>query len=427
MKCGMLWKSLRSRIYTVVVAFLAMVLTLCLAGETFTIYWDQEMGLKRNRDAFLGDAETIYVMNLALGENTADVGEAIAGAYREIRQEAGLKRFGAYKMNACIFDELQDTDTEFYQKNNDIWSAWGLHGERGNLIWCLEIYGNIDDLFRLDTAEGEFDTVEENDGVFPILVSDGYRDEFSVGERLHTFGREYQVTGYLEPDGYFPYNNAFSAGNQGGQDMEYLFVIRYDFTDPVRSDGSILNFYENTYLEFADGRKEEQMAAIDKIMEKWGLLYKLQSVEESYQDAIQKTMETNGIRLKYGSIFLFVNLFVGISISVVQSLRRRREFGICQACGWTQKELNRLLLVESVIEKILALIIAGGWLIQKTAEWKSGSVMGRILDSYETVFWQRTIPFLILYLAGMTLLSYLVSVHLLKQKDCVELINQKRA
>lgn len=425
MRYGMLWKSLRGRIYTAAVAFFAMVLTLYLAGETFTIYWEGEMVLKRNWSVFQGDPKHTYVMTLALDTGAMDIGTTIAGAYEEIEREVGLKRFGAYKLTGHFFDELKDTSTAFYEKNSAIWKDWNIRGDRGDLICCLDMYGNIDELFRFDLAEGNFPSLEESEGGIPILVSDGYRDAFAVGEKLHAQGREYRVSGYLEPDGYFPQDNAYGSSNQGGQEMEYLFVVRYEFPDPVSEDSTITNFYENTYLEFSDGKQQEQIGKIDDIMEKWGILYRLQSVEDSYGDALKKTTELYGTRLKYGGIFLVVNLFVGISISVVQSLRRRKEFGICQACGWTQREWNRLMLLELCVEKIFGLVLAGGWLLHKIAEWRTEHSMGKITEIYDMAFWQRTVPFLIAYLVIMSVVSYFVSISILKQKNCAELIRGK--
>ncbi len=422
MKYGMIWKSLRGRIYTAVISFAVTVITIYLAGETFTIYWEGEKILQKNWETFCGDPETVYVMNLVLNEGEMDMGEEIAGAYKEISDTVGLKSFGAYKLNSYLFEELQDSDTEFFEFNGSVWENWGLEKRFGNLIWCLEIYGNIDDLFQIDISEGELKPISEDGKRFPILVSNGYRNFFEIGDSLQAFGRTYQVTGYLEPGGYFPYSNAFGAGNQGGQEMEYLFVTRYEFPEPVSEDYSILNFYENTYLEFEKGKQQEQLNQIDSIMEKWGILYKIQTVEESYQDALEKSAQSKETRLKYGGIFLLVNFFVCISISVVQSLRRRKEFGICQASGWTQKELDHMILIELVVEKMVGLLVSGSWLLQKISKWKISHSMGRIMETFDITFWQKTMPLLAVYLLCMVAVSYLVSVNILNQKNCIEMM-----
>lgn len=426
MKCGIIIKSLLGRIYTVVMGMLVTIITFYLAGETFTIFWEGELVLQKNWNTFCGDPENVYVMNLVLNDGEMDMGEEIAGAYEEIRKTVGLKQFGAYKFNSCSFEEIQENNTDFFSFNGSIWESWGLEKRYGTLVRCLEIYGTVDELFSFDLSQGKFEAISEEENMFPLLVSDGYREFFQIGDVLHGMGHTYQVTGYLEPDGYFPYSNAFGAGNQGGQEMEYLFVTRYEFPNPVSDDYGITNFYENTYLQFEDGKKQEQIKQMDAIMEKWGLLYKMQTVEESFQDAKEKMAQSKAGRLKYGSIMLVVNLFVCISISVVQSLRRRREFGIYQACGWTQKELNRMLLVELFMEKGIALGVAGCWLIQKVGGWQSDHVMGRIMETFSTTFCYKTIPLLFIYFLCMVGVSYFVSTVILSQTTCVAMIERER-
>lgn len=423
MKYGMMQKSLRGRLYTAIMTIVITIVTVYVAGETFTIYWEGDKILQKNRETFCADPESVYVLNLVLGDDYMDAGTEIAAAYQEIRT-LGLKSFGAYKLNSYWFDELQSEDTAFFDYNASVWEGWGLNRRYGNLIWCLELYGDIDSMFHIPAADGSSFPASKEGEPLSVLVSDGYRDYFKEGEILHSFNREYQVTGYLEPGGYFPYSNAFGAGNQGGQEMEYLFAVRYEFPDPVDLDSSISNFYENTYLEFDPEKQEDQMQKLDNILQKWGILYQLQTVEDSYQDALRSAAESKEMRVKYGTIFLTVNFFVCISIAVVESLRRKKEFGIYQACGWTQRELNGMLAGEQILEKAVSLLIAGGFLIQKVDGWRMDHSMGRIMETFSLTFWQRTVPLLVIYLLGMIVFSCLVSAVILSQKNCLEMMER---
>ena len=106
MKYGMMQKSLRGRLYTAIMTIVITIVTVYVAGETFTIYWEGDKILQKNRETFCADPESVYVLNLVLGDDYMDAGTEIAAAYQEIRT-LGLKSFGAYKLNSYWFDELQ--------------------------------------------------------------------------------------------------------------------------------------------------------------------------------------------------------------------------------------------------------------------------------------------------------------------------------
>ena len=120
MKYGMMQKSLRGRLYTAIMTIVITIVTVYVAGETFTIYWEGDKILQKNRETFCADPESVYVLNLVLGDDYMDAGTEIAAAYQELRDTLGLKRFGAYKLNSYWFDELQSEDTAFFFYNASV-------------------------------------------------------------------------------------------------------------------------------------------------------------------------------------------------------------------------------------------------------------------------------------------------------------------
>ena len=59
MKYGMMQRSLRGRLYTAIMTIVITIVTVYVAGETFTIYWEGDKILQKNRETFCADPESV--------------------------------------------------------------------------------------------------------------------------------------------------------------------------------------------------------------------------------------------------------------------------------------------------------------------------------------------------------------------------------
>lgn len=269
------------------------------------------------------------------------------------------------------------------------------------------------DLCKLSLQEGDFELDLRAENTEYLYLGNGFRD-ISVGTVYKTEYTDYIVAGILQKGQRFIDSDLSHGFDQNRSD--YTFNCDYSVLSVVSAP-----FTNGFWLSASDDYTLEQ--TLDKafeIAEKHNVEIEYRTLRKSYEDAVSKVLAVKNIFSKLMPIVCISCVIMILCMQLSDIFSGLRGFGIMYSQGFSQADIETILILKNIITFVISLIISVPpvyWLVNF---WYNNSndgagVILRILLKYAA-------PAAIIATIGMAVVSILLSLAVLRKYSPVEMI-----
>ncbi len=305
---------------------------------------------------------------------------------QEIQSMKEIESFGSFTYTTMESKKLWENETirQWYANAYGEVPDWESVG-----IPILQLNGEGKDLGTIELQEGNLEQFFlSQEGISPVLVGADFLGIVQVGDILSlkkyqdTSETEFQVIGILKEDSHWYGENAFYL--RGLQTLDRSMVILNDEAIPMPSDYLLKPQAEFYFLVKEGYHCEKVIENIQNLFREKGVVGRAGMVTELLDDMMDTMNESLEKQMQFCVIVIMVAfLFVAVHL-VIQIWERKKEFGICCACGMNKKDLAVSLCLEELIIAFLSWgLVYGlrGWELYKNAN--GPYIMGDPQESFD--------------------------------------------
>lgn len=325
-----------------------------------------------------------------MGESTV---EGTALFLENLRRLDSVEISGKFYDCNEIFVELQD-DEAFLEYNQEI-----IKGTE------QEIYPTFLDMYYVDRdltsflGVGELSKAKHGD-IIPVLVGYDYKDYLKEGEIYTNMdGIRYEICGVL-PEGFcFPPTSLFFSDFPCELMDNKLIALYDDLVDPMHI--YILNGSNSIYC-VTDGEKET-VEQIKELARASFINIEIETIDElitKFKEDNKQTLQTTAL---FTGITVLAAFLAMISLSVIQIILKKQEYGILFANGISKGDGLKLIALENGIWQIIAFIL-GTIVAVKKIDAMAFSYADQKIDIFkEVVVWKTFLIVFLLFIVSISI------------------------
>lgn len=318
------------------------------------------------------DLEHLHVMRSIYfadkPEYYSDYGEFIS----QLKSLEGIQTVGWIGNSTVAFEQLLNNPAYYKLNANE-----GLMLGSMNMGGYSNLY-QISDIDFLNTTKVEIELEEEfkirEDGAFPILVGDKYRNVLAVGDiltRKEMINKKtllYYVVGYIKRDSaILPAAGMYDGANTVIMNDSFLTLL----TDDEKLYGG-MKMADTTYWLAQEGASLPGLKdKIEQLAKTYKYSVKSHSIKQVCNNLLKAEKENNRtlrIMIAFSLIICSISIISTMGIMIIS---RHRDISVMWANGVTKKEYFMILIVENVIKIISGLfvfVLGYYWLINYAYE-----------------------------------------------------------
>ncbi len=423
-------RSLSERIFSILMTCIVTILAFYLFDEAWTEYQVQMKTITQNADAMGEDPYRILqVRGVTADMMESDMYKTMDQWMEELKEGGRVKTAGAYFVYNYAFEELKNVPglreelDQFWLENYGLDPAEMKMGEDG-MFAGLVIEDGMQDLANVKCSES-LEQIEERENLYPIYFGCGWKGYVELGQILTSkqfySDREvqFQVTGFLQ-------EGIYSADPTGSMNTE-PFRMDYRVIGMIPDGSETGNEGLNNYIVLS--KREDSQEITEWLMENMRETEILGSVE-NWGEERETWLNQDGGDFKirfYFAIFAVSIAFVFSSVVFVSNLlSRKREIGVFYTCGFGEKAIFGMVLIEHSITIIAAFLAAYGIRmiqIQMQADKITHYVFTERLQLTETVH-KGIFPGMILLVLLLITLASLLPYGILHRMAPVDLLEE---
>lgn len=324
-----------------------------------------------------------------------------------------LKRLNSVKMSGRFFDcnevfvELQD-DKTFRKYNQEIMKG---NAYEINPIF-LDMYYVDRDLTSL-LGVSKLSLAKHGD-IIPVLAGYNYRDYLKEGEIYTNLeGIRYEICGVL-PEGFCIPPSSLLASEYPCEIMDNKLIALFDErVDPLHA--YIFNGANSIYC-VTDG-EEETIERIKELAKESFIKIKIETVDErimQYKADNKWTLRTTAL---FTGITVLAAFLAMISLSVIQIILKKQEYGILFTNGISKGEGAKLIALENGVRQMIAFVL-GTIIAARRIETRAFTYIFQKVDIFKEMVVWKTFLFMLLLFVG----SISIPIILLRKMNTVELL-----
>lgn len=329
-----------------------------------------------------------------------DMGEATAEGMtvflENLKRLDGVDISGRFYNRNEIFVELKDNQ-EFLEYNQEVIADQEIDS------FFLDIYYVDRDLASL-LGVGELSRAKHGD-IIPVLAGYDYKYYLKEGEIYTSMeGIRYEICGVL-PEGFrFP-PTSLLASDFPCEIMDNKLIALHDGTvDPMHI--YVLNGANSIYC-VTDGEKK----TVDQIKElaKQSLInIEIDTIDELILQYQEDNKESLWITALFTGITVLAAFLAMISLSVIQILLKKQEYGILFANGISRGDGVKLIAMENGIRQMIAFVL-GTIITAYRIESAAFTYVFQKIDIFkEMVVWKTFIIVLLLFIGNVSIPAILL-------------------
>lgn len=298
----------------------------------------------------------------------SDYGEFIS----QLKSLEGIQTVGWIGNSTVAFEQLLNNPAYYKLNANE-----GLMQGSMNVGGYSNLY-QISDIDFLNTTKVEIELEEEfkirEDGAFPILVGDKYRNVLAVGDiltRKEMINKKtllYYVVGYIKRDSaILPAAGMYDGANKVIMNDSFLTLL----TDDEKLDGG-MKMADTTYWLAQEGASLPGLKdKIEQLAKTYKYSVKSRSIKQVCNNLLKAEKENNRtIRIMIAFSLIICSISI-ISTMGIMIISRHRDISVMWANGVTKKEYFMILIVENLIKIVSGLfvfVLGYYWLINYAYE-----------------------------------------------------------
>lgn len=318
------------------------------------------------------DLEHLHVMRSIYfadkPEYYSDYGEFIS----QLKSLEGIQTVGWIGNSTVAFEQLLNNPAYYKLNANE-----GLMLGSMNMGGYSNLY-QISDIDFLNTTKVEIELEEEfkirEDGAFPILVGDKYRNVLAVGDiltRKEMINKKtllYYVVGYIKRDSaILPAAGMYDGANTVIMNDSFLTLL----TDDEKLYGG-MKMADTTYWLAQEGASLPGLKdKIEQLAKTYKYSVKSRSIKQVCNNLLKAEKENNRtlrIMIAFSLIICSISIISTMGIMIIS---RHRDISVMWANGVTKKEYFMILIVENLIKIVSGLfvfVLGYYWLINYAYE-----------------------------------------------------------
>jgi len=335
----------RQKLYTILnLGGLAIGLAVAI---TVSIYLNAEFNFDKHWPAH----ETIYRVNSSFEINGAV-------------EEYGGAGYGLAQLMEEHYEEVEEATHFFAFENSVYFRSDSIKGYENELIVADK---NFFQLFAPDFLEGDPNTSLENER--SIVISESFAKKYfgagpALGQSLNTSNFEYQVTGVFKdiPENTHHYFNAVISEprlllDTGSIAVSLWQVSHYTFLKipsalaAEKVESNFDSFYTNYMAGLADAVQAKYQIKLQPLSD---IHFNTNPAFDAMGGSLIYVYGFAGI----GLLVLILAIINYVNMATARSLRRIREAAMRKVLGATEGDIQLMIIVESVILSLLALLFA---------------------------------------------------------------------
>lgn len=214
----------------------------------------------------------------------------------------------------------------------------------GSLVKVVSVDSGL--LKWIDTQNGS-KNIEEDE----ILVGADFAPFFSIGSKLRLNGKEYRVIDYLQKNLTLPYYITIA------QDCGAIGVDSCMLTVCSKELEGIHYAYNSSYIIMDDNNVAETIESVQDIAGRSSVSVSVQTIDSYIKDYKRAIFFGMQDKIVVGIMILIVCFSSVLVIHLIETLMRKREFGILYACGFSRKMVAAELSIECLLSLACACIL----------------------------------------------------------------------
>ena len=357
-------RSIAGRLFSILLTSVVTVLALYLFDEAWTEYRYQIRVATQNVDVIGEDPyKVVYFTDIP---KTASMSEAEQYAMmyqwmKELEEDGTVKFAGSSMQFNFLFNELKN-DPKIKERQEKYWL--GMLGPMDEIYRKtmeqviagiimekeLMVMENVQISQSIEVTQGE-------EPVYPIYFGSSWKGYVELGQILTSEGlfrnqeSRFQVSGFLEEGMYSMAPTGDVSAKPLCMDEQVIAVIPKD--TQTGNEGSQNFILLNT---------REDMDAVRKILQQKmkdaGIFGKIENLGELREKRLQSSKEVFGLRFRFAIFAVTVAFVFSAVVFVSNLLSRKREIGILYTCGFGQKRILAMALMEHAAVLLAAFLIA---------------------------------------------------------------------
>lgn len=313
--------------------------------------YEREMGRYRITvtKQLLTDRDHLY--NIKVWNNIgmeSIVEEGMELFLQDLKSLSGVDSSGRFFNCNEVFTELQE-DQMFLEYNQRLLEGTKLEGN----AFLIDMYYIDRDLTFLFHVK-ELSQAKHRREIIPVLVGYNYREYFKEGEKYTNLdGVQFEICGVL-PKGFCLPALSLLSSPVPSELMDNKMIALYDdFVNPMHM--YTLNATDSIYC--VTNGTEETVEQIEKLAKQSFINIKIATIDElivQYEEDNRWALRTTAL---FTGITVLAAFLAMISLSVIQILLKKQEYGILFANGISKAEGVKLIALENGMRQLSAFIL----------------------------------------------------------------------
>lgn len=361
---GLVGKSLAERFFSVLLTCAVTALALYLFDEAWTEYRYQIRSSTQNVDTMREDPYCVLKFSPmeTAGMSEAELLEIVYQWIKDLNETEEFVKFAGTSMQCnFLFEELKE-DPDIREKQAQYWT--GVLGPMEDTylkpmeqrIAGIAMEQELMDMQNVQLSES-MEIAQGEEAVYPVYFGSSWKGYVELGQILTSeeffSDRDihFQVAGFLK-------DGTESMDPSGGVSMSSLHMDEQVIA-VIPKDTQTGNEGRANFILL---NSREDMDAVRKILQQKmrdaGIFGKIENLGELREEQLQSSKEVFGLRFRFAIFVVTVAFLFSAVVFVSNLLSRKREIGILYTCGFGQKRILAMVLMEHAAVLLAAFLIA---------------------------------------------------------------------
>lgn len=417
-------------------------ISFCLVDLCIMVVLEQQKTYLQADELLSADKKNVYRMSDANVASILNFEEEIKFEQEIVKCDFwhSISTFSVQRLNA--FEELKENTV--YQQLMEKEYAGTIQqdmiyyegGVASDTMWVCAVNQNAKQLFDIQIPEAVQPQNAKNSCV-PIYAGDSFRGILELGQVLSPAylglmsendsdeieAISFYVAGFLENDACI-LSDSYIGGASIASNLNTMILM---YEEDVKKSGYYFDtnsLVNNLYVVLSEKQLVSFRNEVSQLYEQYGKKLELTSLTELIKD--NNTMDKSLTVMIMMAILLTLSGFLAfVTTSIIAVLLNKRQFGIMLANGVSHRDLNVMLIMETSMKYVIALIVA--FCIMHVFYLGSTTYQYTGID-YKMTYWHLhlcyVLPFLVLMGIIGVVLSSIVPQQIVKRMNMMELLRE---
>ena len=266
------------------------------------------------------------------------------------------------------------------------------YGEDGKTVDVYSLYTDTE-MLRICGIKGEYKAGD-------VIVGSRLKGILKEGERITSLGREYTVVAFSDENTKVVPTSIYSSPEVCFEIDNALVILN---TDGVFGTGA------DVYMEITeDADLSAIKAKIAELNKKYNVGFTLQNIDDALEIIRDNKMKSANDKVVIVYFAVLMAVLSVATMNMVDVLSNRREYGILWSCGYTKRDLSKIIIIEDCLIFVIACFAA--WTIRGVMlQYEKSVVKGMRLDIHYRYIHGYNMAFVIfcIFLSSICAMLYL--------------------